>query len=71
VLEWRQYRQVLGLSQSSLVDGVTAVLELHTPDAQAGAGAGDCPQCQLPSPCPTVHVLHQRLGITPTPGARS
>jgi hypothetical protein len=28
VLEWRQYRQVLGLSQSSLVDGVTAVLEM-------------------------------------------
>jgi hypothetical protein len=70
VLEWRRYRQVLGLSQGVLVDGVTAVLELHTPQARTGveAEAGDCPQCQVPSPCPTVHVLSQRLGIAASRG---
>lgn len=73
------YRQLLGLSQGSLVDGVTAVLELHTPQARTGAGstagveagAGDCPQCQVPSPCPTVHVLSQRLGIAASRGGWS
>ncbi|HAN70804.1 MAG TPA: hypothetical protein DCQ36_04330 [Actinobacteria bacterium] len=73
MLEWRQYRQVLGLSLGSLVEGVTAVLELHTPENGAGveAGMGDCPQCQVQFPCATVHVWSQRLGITPTHGARS
>ena len=65
VLGLSLYRQVMCLSQGSLADGVTSVLELHTPQNRAGveAGAGDCPQCQVPSPCPTVHVLSQRLGI--------
>ncbi len=71
MLEWRLYRQVLGLSQGSLVDGVTAVLELHTPPFPSGVGAGDCPQCQVPAPCPTVHVLNQRLGIAPPHRGRS
>ena len=73
MLEWRRYRQLLGLSQGALVDGVTAVLELHTPENRAGveAGAGDCPQCQVPSPCPTVHVLNQRLGIAASRGGWS
>lgn len=71
VLESSLYRQVLGLSQGVLVDGVTAVLELHSPQAGAGAGVGDCPQCQVPSPCPTVHVLNQRLGIATSHGGRS
>lgn len=38
MLELSLYPQLLGLSQGVLVDGVTAVLELHTPQARAGAG---------------------------------
>lgn len=71
VIEWRLYRQVLGLSQGSLVDGVTAVLELHTSQFASGVGVRDCPQCQVPAPCPTVQVLNQRLGITPHHRGRS
>jgi hypothetical protein len=59
VLEWWLYRQALGLSQVSLVDGVSAVPELHTPPFPSGVGVGDCPQRQVPTPCPTVLVLSQ------------
>jgi hypothetical protein len=74
MLPWPVYRELLGLPADVLLDGVRAVLDLHTPDPHASHVGSPCPECHVSFPCITVHVLCQRLGVrvlhNPTRGAQ-
>lgn len=63
MLTYKQYQQLQAHSDACLLEAVIAVLELHSPSAHVGDRTGDCPECQVPSPCLTAHVLMQRLRL--------
>jgi hypothetical protein len=63
MLPWPIYREILGLPGDVLLDAVRAVLDLHTPDDSGMLTGQACPECAVPFPCITVHVLSQKLGL--------